>query len=141
MFILNYLHKVSIKSVPIHWMTRIELFTPDLEQFPLMYVHFLADKEGDEIFGDYNAEDKQRIFGFVIKYDWGKPDEDGLCDMEVQFICNIPQNLKVSYDSKIEDEICHRIGIADKVSYKDLAHISANSPASLPLLQKIWKDK
>jgi hypothetical protein len=45
LFILNYKHKITIPDVPLQWMTRIELFSSDLEQFPLMYVHILATKE------------------------------------------------------------------------------------------------
>ncbi len=51
MFALNYLHKIIISDVPLQWMTRIELFSSDLEQFPLMYVHLLADKTDVQIFG------------------------------------------------------------------------------------------
>ena len=63
MFTLNYLHKISISDVPLQWMTLIELFSSDLEQFPLMYVHLLADKEDISSVGDYNPDNKQRIFG------------------------------------------------------------------------------
>jgi len=66
MFSLNYLHKISITDVPLQWMTRIELFSSDLEQFPLMYVHLLVDKEDVEEVGEYNPDVKQRMFGFVL---------------------------------------------------------------------------
>lgn len=141
MFTLNYLHKISINDVPLQWMTRIELFSSDLEQFPLMYVHILANKEDVSNFGDYNPDDKQRIFGFSLAANWGPLKANGLCDVEIQFVCNIPQNYHPIYDGFILNELKHRIGIADKVSYNDLTHICASSPNSLPLLRKIWKDK
>lgn len=141
MFSLDYLHKITIQDVPLQWMTRVELFSPDLEQFPLMYVHMLADREDAGLVGDYNPDTKQRIFGFVLSAKWGEVKTNGLCNIELNFACNIPQEHSPEYDILITDELSNRIGLADKVSYEDLSHICANAPESLALLQKIWRDK
>lgn len=142
MFELNYNHTVIINDVPLQWMTRLELFTPDLEQFPLMYVHKLIDKEDNlAVIGNYNQLNKQRIFGFVLSANWGNIKQNGLCDIEISFLCNIPQNYCINYDTLIKNEISNRIGFTDKVSRNDLAIICTNSPQVLPLLQKIWDDK
>lgn len=133
MFELNYLHKITILDVPLEWMTRLELFSSDLEQFPLMYVHFLAEKN--------NSAHKERIFGFVLAGTWSTLKENQLCDVELQFVCNIKQGQNVLYDEKIRQELSHRIGAADKVSFNDLKDICTNSPDSLLLLEKIWVDK
>jgi hypothetical protein len=140
MFNLNYLHKVTISDVPLEWMTRLDLFSSDLEQFPMMYVHLLADKEGDA-FGEYNPEGKQRIFGFVLAVKWGDLKPNSLCDIEIEFVCNIKQRINASYDKQILEELSHRIGHADRVGFKDLSLICTNSKDSLPLLEKIWTDK
>lgn len=141
MFELNYNHSIIINDVPLQWMTRIELFTPDLEQFPLMYIHKLIDREDNlTIIGDYNPINKQRIFGFVLSTNFNVR-QNGLCDIEINFLCNIPQYYGTNYDNLIIDEISNRIGFADKVSRDDLSIICQNSPEVLPLLQKIWDDK
>jgi len=137
---LNFLHNVVIEDVPLEWMTRLELFSSDLEQFPLMYVHLLVEKENTSV-GDYNTEGKQRIFGFALAAKWGDIKSNGLCNVEIQFVCNIKQHLNLNYDKQIHDELSHRIGHADKVSFDDLTLICTNSKNSLPLLQKIWIDK
>lgn len=141
MFSLNHIHTITIQDVPLQWMTRIELFSSDLEQFPLMYVHILADKGTTQAIGNYNPDTKQRIFGYALSAKWGELKSNGLCNVDIAFICNIPQNYSPTYDTKITKELSHRIGIADKVSFDDLSHICANSPESLPLLEKIWSDK
>ncbi len=142
MFELNYSHTVIINDVPLQWMTRLELFTPDLEQFPLMYIHKLIDKDNNlAIIGNYNQLDKQRILGFVLSANWGNIKQNGLCDVEINFLCNIPQNYSVNYDNLIKNEISNRIGFSDKVSRDNLEEICENSPQVLPLLQKIWDDK
>ena len=137
---LNFLHNVVIEDVPLEWMTRLELFSSDLEQFPLMYVHLLVEKENTSV-GDYNTEGKQRIFGFALAAKWGDIKSNGLCNVEIQFVCNVKQHLNLNYDKQIHDELSHRIGHADKVSFDDLTLICTNSKNSLPLLQKIWIDK
>lgn len=141
MFTLDHLHSVIFTDVPLQWMTRIELFSNDLEQFPLMYVHFLADRTSQETFGNYNPDDKQRIFGFVLNAHWSDVKANGLCDVTLSFACNIPQNLDQAYDSRVHDELSNRIGLADKVSFDDLPTICSGSPEALPLLEKIWRDK
>ena len=140
MFKLNYLHKILIPDVPLEWMTRLELFSPDLEQFPLIYIHLVVSQETTAV-GEYNPELRQRIFGFVLAAKWGDLKINGLCDIEIQFVCNIKQQSNLHYDKKIYEELTHRIGLADKVSFEDLALICANSKESLPLLEKIWVDK
>ncbi|MDA7737415.1 hypothetical protein N8861_03655 [Porticoccus sp.] len=141
MFDLKYLHKITIDDVPLQWMTRTEFFSSDLEQFPLMYLHLLTDRTSSDILGDYNPDKKQRIFGCVLSAQWGDLKKNELCDVEIQFACNIPQMHCSEYDAQIADELKHRIGLADKVSFDDLSDICSNSPSSLPLLQKIWRDK
>jgi hypothetical protein len=141
LFTLNYKHKIKIPDVPLQWMTRIELFSSDLEQFPLMYVHILASKENVELIGEYNPASKQRIFGFALSAKWGEIKKNDLCDVEIDFLCNIPPCLDSVYDNLIINELSHRIGLADKVGFDDLENICANSPETLPLLKKIWLDK
>ena len=141
MFTLKYLHCITITDVPLQWMTRIELFSSDLEQFPLMYIHLLVDKGEGEGAGDYNPDAKQRIFGFVLTASWGKLKDNGLCDVELKFVCNISQRHGSEYETLIKAELSHRIGLADKVEFDDLTDICANSENSLPMLQKIWRDK
>jgi len=141
MYSLEFTHKIIVNDVPLQWMTRIELFSSDLEQFPIMYVHILANQENENIIGQYNPKNKQRIFGFVMTANWGRVKTNGLCDVEFCFISNIPQKYNSNYDKIVLNEITHRIGLADKVSYDDLSIICESSPNSLPILQKIWKDK
>lgn len=141
MFELNYIHEVIIEDVPLQWMTRLELFTTDLEQFPLVYVHMLAETQGVQLYGNYNALNKQRIFGFILDIKWSDLENNELCDVTVKFVTNIPKSLSTHYNDLIKDELSHRIGIADKVSYDDLSIICQNSPQALSLLQRIWQDK
>jgi hypothetical protein len=100
----------------------------------------LVDKEG-VAFGEYNPEAKQRIFGFVLAVKWGDLKPNDLCDIEIEFVCNIKQRINSNYDKRILEELSHRIGHADRVGFKDLSLICTNCKDPLPLLEKIWIDK
>ena len=129
MFSLDYIHKITLSDVPIQWMTRIELFTPDLEQFPLMYIHKFLDKEECDIVGEYNPSLKQRVW-LILSSRSINPKANSLCELEIEFVCNILQKHHHQYDKKIINEVSHRIGLANRVGYKDLANICKNQLCS-----------
>ena len=142
MYELNHKHEILIEDLPLQWLTRIELFTPDLEQFPLMYVHTLADRvDANEAVGLYNPEGKQRIFGFVISANWTSVKPNGLHDVELTFLCNIEQGYSIVYDALIKAEVEHRVGAANKVSFADLSEICRSAPEVLSVLQSLWRDR
>ena len=45
MFTLKHETIIEICDLPLQWIPKIELYYPDLPQFPIMYVHFLINDE------------------------------------------------------------------------------------------------
>jgi hypothetical protein len=135
-FELNYVHEVAFDDVPLAWTTRFELFSPDLEQFPLMYVHRKIEPIEDERL----ESPIERVYGFPLNATIFEEKGDGCCIIIVKFLCNAPQGI-TSIDEVVFEELNHRLGLANKVGYGDLDQICRNSPENLPLLQTIWKDK
>ena len=43
LFKLNHETIITICNLPLQWIPKIELYYPDLPQFPIMYVHFLLN--------------------------------------------------------------------------------------------------
>lgn len=35
--------KIIIKNIPLQWISKIELYYPDLPQFPIQYIHSKLD--------------------------------------------------------------------------------------------------
>jgi len=135
-FELNYAHEVVFEDVPLAWTTRFEFFTPDLEQFPLMYVHRKIEPiEIDEL-----ELPIERVYGFPLNATIDVDKGDGVCNIVVKFLCNAPQGVSL-IDKVVFEELSHRLGLANRVSYDDLDEICLKSPENLPLLQTIWKDK
>ena len=121
-FSLEYTHKVIFQDVPLAWTTRFELFTPDLEQFPLMYIHRLIDNE--------------RVFGFPVAINSSQK-TGKLADIEVTFLCNRPQGNGL-YDSAIRDELANRIGLSNAVEIGDLDSICVGKPQYKDMLLDLW---
>jgi hypothetical protein len=126
-FELNHEHEIKFCDIPIAWTTRFEFFTPDLEQFPLIYVH-------------RKVSSSERVFGFPLNCSIIRENDIGLCDIIVKFLCNLPQGNPM-IDNLITEELSHRFGLANKVNFEDLKLICKNSPQNLPLLQSIWNEK
>jgi hypothetical protein len=126
-FVLQHKHQIQFQNVPLAWTTRFEFFTTDLEQFPLMYVHRMINCQSD----------KKRVFGFALGAKIGEQAE-GLCEIIVDFLCNLEQGDK-EVDEILREEISNRLGIANKVEYRDLKQITENCPKNLPLLENIWE--
>ena len=121
-FSLEYTHKVIFQDVPLAWTTRFELFTPDLEQFPLMYIHRLIDNE--------------RVFGFPVAINSSQK-TGKFADIEVTFLCNRPQGNGL-YDSAIRDELANRIGLSNAVEIGDLDSICVGKPQYKDMLLDLW---
>ena len=126
-FELRYEHDILFDGIPLAWTTRFEFFTPDLEQFPLMYVHKKINVE-------------TRVFGFPMNCSVVEQYESGLCKIKLKFLCNLKQGNE-HIDKVIFEELSHRIGFFDKVEFSDLETICGNSKHNLPLLTSIWTDK
>jgi len=135
-FQLNYEHIVRFEEVPLAWTTRFEFFTPDIQQYPLMYVHRLIEPVNIEGFDSHI----ERVYGFPIWATVENEKEEGVCDIAVKFLCNAPPGIS-AIDEVVFEELNHRIGLANKVEYDDLEKICAKSSQNLPLLQDIWNDK
>ena len=126
--VLNHIHEVSFDEIPLQWVTRFELFTLDLENFPLMYVHDIARVEDDLV----------RVFGFPFAVS-SKPMGE-FCRISIQFLCNMPEGIE-QVDSVIRTELSHRFGIAKRVRYEDLAVICKGQNARTEMLQSLWSGR
>jgi hypothetical protein len=135
-FQLNFSHDVVFRDVPLAWTTRFEFFTSDLEQFPLMYVH----RKIEPVSIDDVELPIDRVYGFALHATIINETGNGACDIVIKFLCNAPQNI-ASIDEVVFEELSHRLGLANKVSYGDLEEICRKSPDNLGILQAIWDDR
>ncbi|MBD3948899.1 hypothetical protein I4Q36_04920 [Tuanshanicoccus lijuaniae] len=102
MFLLNNEIKIKIEYLPIQWIPKIELFYPDLPQFPIIYIN------------SFNNNERILAFPVTVSYEIF----DDYCDATFLLLLNQPQqSLNLDF---IKHELENRIGVSDKISVQDM---------------------
>lgn len=107
MFEAKHIVQIKISNIPLQWIPKIEIYYPDLPQFPIMYIHTQLG----------NGE---RLFAFPVSVSFDIKDD--CCDAEFSVLCNRDDE---ESREKIQSEIKERIGLSDKVT-KDVAIACCN---------------
>ena len=124
-FTLNHIHTIHFSDVPLAWSTRFELFTPDLEQFPLMYIHTITEMG--------------RVYGFPISTRVIKVNKTN-STIEVKFLCNVAEGTD-EYDCVIFEELSHRFGIANAIKPSHLKVICSGNSRYQSVLEEVWEGR
>jgi len=103
--ILEHEVKFVFTELPKQWLLRQQLFDIEFPGFPMVYIH--------------NIVDGIRVFGFPAHIGLKQTNADTI-DVEVLFISNTDLNSNEKARLAIQDELANRIGIANKVTRKDI---------------------
>ncbi|MFI3227841.1 MAG: hypothetical protein R3Y09_10615 [Clostridia bacterium] len=121
MFVFNNEIKIIIRNISLPWIPKIELYYPDLPQFPIIYINT-------------NLNDTHIIacpvaVSFTIN--------DSNCDAEFTVLTNVASNNEVL--SKITAELKERIGYSEKITQKDIISCCKNNHQYISLLEDLWQ--
>lgn len=121
MFELKYSTIITINDVPIQWIPKIELYYPDLPQFPIMYVHFISDN--------------QRVIACPVSVSY---DIHGTsCDVIFTVLSNIEPSDSVSI--AISNEISDRIGSRKKITKQTILNCCKGNNDYEQLMLDLWQ--
>ncbi|MDA1123184.1 MAG: hypothetical protein O2834_03000 [Crenarchaeota archaeon] len=122
--IIKYEYTVTLDRVPVQWVPKFELFTNDLPNFPLVYVH--------------HYENKKRVFGFPISASFVKF-EHGTCIPEIKFLSNA--DLEHNEDARkiVESELSERFGISNRVNLEDIMIACKGDAKYQEFFKTIWE--
>ncbi len=120
---IKYTSKIYISNVPIQWIPKIELYYPDLPQFPIIYIHIKYDNK--------------RVYGFPATISYSVKN-DKLCDVELLFLSNVELDKNLTIKNKIKEEIEQRIGLSHKISLKDVLEGCINQEHKI-FFSELWK--
>jgi len=122
--VIKYEYTVTLDRIPVQWIPKFELFTIDLPNFPLVYVH--------------HYENEKRIFGFPISASFIKF-ENGTCVPEIKFLSNV--NLVEDSDARsiVESELSERFGISNSVKINDIMDACKGDTKYQEFFKKIWE--
>lgn len=121
MFKLNYETDIEIENIPLPWIPKIELYYPDLPQFPIIYIHT-------------NIDD-QRIIAcpVAVSYDIG----EYYCTAKFNVLSNVEPSERVK--SKMSSEISERIGHSQKISKADVISCCNGNTQYVALFESLWE--
>ncbi len=108
----------------MQWIPKFELFTNDLPNFPLVYVHYYKNKK--------------RIFGFPISASFIKF-EKGTCVPEIKFLSNIDLEHDEDAQKIVESELSERFGLSNRVNIDDMMVACKGDVAYQEFFKKIWE--
>ena len=121
--IIEYETDIELEEVPVQWIPKFELFTNDLPNFPLVYVH--SYKNGHRVFGFPMAVSFENI-------------TNGMCKPKIRFLSNI--DLRSDDESRkiVESDLSERFGIANSVSVDDIMTSCKGDKVYEEFFKTIW---
>lgn len=119
----NLIHEIKIKitNIPIQWIPKIELFYPDLPQFPIIYIH------------SYINESRLIACPIYVNYEIN----DVSCDAEFTLLSNVEENSHLL--SVIQTELEHRIGYSNQITEGDILACCNGNAEYEVLFKELWK--
>lgn len=117
---LNHETKIVISDIPTPWIPKIELYYPDLPQFPIMYIHTMLN--GNHIIACPVA----------VSYEV----HGSNCDAE--FLVLVNQDPTQSVIDKVTDEVSERIGFSNKITRDTIINCCKGNTDYINVLTDLW---
>lgn len=121
---IKYEYTVTLDKVPVQWIPKFELFTNDLPNFPLVYVHYYKNEK--------------RIFGFPISASFVNFDQ-GTCIPEIKFLSNVDLENDAESRKIVESELSERFGISNSVKIDDVIDACKGDAVYQEFFKEIWE--
>ncbi|TDT71559.1 hypothetical protein EV215_0937 [Hypnocyclicus thermotrophus] len=121
MFKLTNEIKIVINHIPLPWIPKIELYYPDLPQFPIIYINTYVNK--------------QRILACPVAVSYQI--EENSCNAIFTVLTNVESNELTN--EKIKLELSERIGYSEKISKSDVIECCNGNEQYIALFTDLWE--
>ena len=121
MFKLKYETRIEISGIPIQWIPKIELYYPDLPQFPIMYIHTLLNGK--------------RLIACPVAVSYEIHQEK--CDATFLVLTNLEPTTVVS--AEVKNEIANRIGFSNQITKQTVIDCCKGNSAYIGILTDLWQ--
>lgn len=122
MFELIYPYTISITGIPIQWIPKIEIYYPDLPQFPIMYIHTFCNE--------------QRVIGCPVCVSYKLDDKD-TCEATFTVLANVPFSQEI-FDC-LKNELENRIGFSNKITIDTIVCCCNSNINYIQLFKALWR--
>jgi len=113
--------EIRIKNIPIQWIPKIEIYYPDLPQFPIMYIHTYFN-------------DKRLI---VCPVSVGYEIDGDTCVGVFTVLCNLEITKEI--ELAIKGQLENRIGFTNKIAIEDVISACRGNIAYENILKDVWE--
>ena len=111
---------VRIPDIPLQWIPKIELYYPDLPQFPIMYIHFFCNQ--------------QRVLGVPVSVSYEI--NGNTCTAEFLVLTNTEPSDQLL--SELENQIKERIGLSQAIKKTDVLSYCKNNEKYQKFFSELW---
>lgn len=112
---------ITIESIPLPWIPKIELYYPDLPQFPMIYINTYVNK--------------QRILACPVAVSYQI--EENSCNAIFTVLTNVESS--ELNNEKIKLELSERIGYSEKISKSDVIDCCNGNEQYIALFTDLWE--
>lgn len=113
--------EITIENIPLPWIPKIELYYPDLPQFPIIYIN------------TFFGEDRVIACPVSVSYEI----KDAYCNATFMVLTNAnTEDERIG--CKIKEEISERIGFSNKISKNDVISCCKSNHSYIELFSDLW---
>lgn len=116
------MNEITIKDVPVQWIPKVELYYPDLPQFPIMYIHLKCGEN--------------RIIACPVSVNYNL--HGSFCDAIFTVLCNYDTSNDIYISTLLHNEISDRIGIKNKIDLSTVVNSCHNNAEYESLFKDLW---
>lgn len=121
MFQLKHKTEIIINGIPIQWIPKIELYYPDLPQFPIMYIHTFVNNN--------------RLVACPVSVSYEFIQDK--CKAKFLVLTNLEPTTDVV--DKLKDEIENRIGFTNPINQQTIIDCCKGKSEFIDLFSDLWQ--
>ncbi|MBQ9035338.1 MAG: hypothetical protein IJ099_05180 [Alphaproteobacteria bacterium] len=122
---ISYSSKIKINDIPPQWLSKIELYYPELPNFPVLYIHKYVKAH--------------RIYGFPVAISSTEMNDEGLLNITFEVLSNFDLNEDDEIKNSFADDLKERIGASDKISKNDIDVMCKGDQDYIKFFKKLWE--
>lgn len=119
---IKFESEIKIENFPLEWVPKIELYYPDLPQYPITYIHLIHKTK--------------RVYGFISSTSCEVQGDS--CLLKILFLsnCNIDKDSELK--SIVKKEIEERLGFSHKISVSDIISYCKGNKQYITFFKDLW---
>lgn len=121
---IRYSSKIQVNDIPPQWLSKIELYYPELPNFPVLYINKYVQT--------------QRVYGFPVAIVSIEKNTNKLLNITFEVLSNVNLDENAVIKSEFKTDLEERIGVSDKISKENIEAICKGDNGYISFFKKLW---